>query len=269
MLETAQHTENAFVTLTYSDENLPADGSLQPSDLQKWLKRLRKRIDPTRVRYYAVGEYGDTSWRPHYHVGLFGFPSCAHGQTRRRPRWTEKDCCPNCRIIAETWANDKGQIGRIDLAKLETGSANYLAGYVTKKMTKPDDPRLEGRYPEFSRMSLKPGIGGDAIPEVADVVMRWTPEGQEVPMALRHGSVIMPLGKYLVRKLREQSGRDPGPTELTVAQAQAKLHHLSEIANQAPGLKKEVFKSLIQEEFASKVKAKEHKHRLFKRGRHL
>lgn len=131
-------------------------------------------------------------------------------------------------------------------------------------MTKPDDPRLEGRHPEFARMSLKPGIGANYVPDIADVQLRYNPDGVEVPFGLRHGSKIMPLGKYLVRKLRVQSGRDEKASLYSQIQQQEKLRDLYEIASQAPGLKKEVFKSLILEKFAKKVEAKEKKHHLFR-----
>lgn len=262
MLEALQHKENSFATLTYADETLPTDGSLRPKDLQLWLKKLRRRWTVSPIRYYGVGEYGDVSGRPHYHIALFGFGSCEHGQTRRFPRGRERVCCPRCGIIADTWG-----LGRIDLARLELHSAQYICGYITKKMTKPDDPRLEGRHPEFARMSLKPGIGGGAEHEIADVHLRYSPDAAEVPTALRHGTTIMPLGRYLTRRLRKAVGREEGPSVWTQAVQAAKVQHLREIADQAPGLKKEVFKSLIQEEFAKKIEAKERKYKVYNRRR--
>ena len=67
MLEAMCHGDNAFVTLTYEDDNVR---SLVPKDPQDWLKRIRKAVEPLRLRYYLVGEYGDISERPHYHVAL-------------------------------------------------------------------------------------------------------------------------------------------------------------------------------------------------------
>ena len=43
--------ENCFITLTYNDDHLPSDGSLVKSDFQKFMKKLRKRVYPRRVRY--------------------------------------------------------------------------------------------------------------------------------------------------------------------------------------------------------------------------
>lgn len=60
-----------FVTLTYDNKNLPDYGSLNKRDLQLFMKRLRKKDEKQRIRYYGVGEYGTETKRPHYHVLVF------------------------------------------------------------------------------------------------------------------------------------------------------------------------------------------------------
>lgn len=199
MLESMLHEESCFVTLTYSDDMLPIDGSLQPVHLKLWLKRLRERMSPALIRYFAVGEYGDKSLRPHYHAAVFGLGSCL-GWTRKKG-----ECpCPRCSVVRETWG-----YGHVMVAELNVRSAQYITGYVAKKMTRPDHKSLGGRYPEFARMSLKPGIGADAIPDVASDMMRYKlEERNDVPVALRHGSAELPLGRYLRRLLRLQVGKD-------------------------------------------------------------
>lgn len=67
-----------FITLTYAETNVPTFGStrvLRKRDFQLFLKRLRKRISPCRIRYFACGEYGSVTKRPHYHAIIFNFPS--------------------------------------------------------------------------------------------------------------------------------------------------------------------------------------------------
>lgn len=185
LLESKKHAENSFLTLTYDNENLPENGTLLKKDAQDWLKRFRHAISPLSVRYFLVGEYGDESQRPHYHACLFGVgPSFAD-------------------VVQTTWKK-----GHIMLGTLTHDSAQYVAGYVTKKMTSKADPRLNGREPEFARMSLKPGIGATAMEDLADVLT--TKHGCElitnigdVPMSLQHGNKSLPLGRYLRRKLRE------------------------------------------------------------------
>lgn len=197
LLERDLYADNAFVTLTYDNEHHPEGGTLVPAHLRNWLKSFRQAIEPIRIRYYAVGEYGEKSERPHYHLALFGYPACSRG----------KECrgCARCNVIRETW-----QKGFVTSLALEPGSARYVARYVIKKMTRPDDHRLAGRHPEFARMSLKPGIGAGALDYVVKTIIQYNllqPEG-DVPVTLRHGAEHMPLGRYLRRKLRKALDRD-------------------------------------------------------------
>lgn len=209
LLEASQYVDNAFITLTYSDETLPASQSLIPEHFQLFMKRFRKAILPARVRFYGVGEYGDQSQRPHYHAALFGFPNCRRGQSRfgLHPRMVDSEhkCCDVCDLIAITW-----QKGGIFVGALEMKSAQYVAGYVMKKMTSSRDYRLNGRHPEFARMSLKPGIGVGAMHDVADVLMRFNLDTSEadVPSVLAHGRKQLPLGRTLRTKLRKMIGKE-------------------------------------------------------------
>lgn len=195
LLEQLCHSDSCFVTLTYAPENLPTTGSLEPEVLQRWLKRLRKRIAdspyPTLFRYFAVGEYGDESQRPHYHAILFGIGRGYHN------------------YIDASWG-----LGLTDVADATQHSMAYVAGYVTKKMTAETDARLRGRHPEFARMSLRPGIGAVAIPELGKVLT--SEHGSkalrilhDVPETLKQGRKNLLLGRYLRQKLREEIGMDP------------------------------------------------------------
>jgi hypothetical protein len=203
LLESYCHEKNSFVTLTYDEENLPKDGSLKPDHYQKFIKRLRKRLSPARIRYYAVGEYGDRTWRPHYHFALFG-ASCETADVTGQPH---KGCdCSLCTAIRESWP-----YGFIVVGTLNKDSASYVSGYVTKKMTKEDDPRLSGRHPEFGRMSNRPGIGGHAASYIADALLSdhgnyMLSENGDVPISLKHGSRSLPLGRYLRDRIRKEIG---------------------------------------------------------------
>ncbi|UDN67563.1 replication initiator protein [robinz microvirus RP_45] len=220
MLEAAQYKDNCFVTLTYAPEELPEDLSVSPRVVQLFLKKLRKNAD--KFRYFAAGEYGDVSGQPHYHLALFGYPSCLFGITRQRPY-----CCIPCEAVKNAWGK-----GHVMLGTLEPKSMAYVAGYINKKMTKHDDPRLEGRLPEFARMSLRPGIGYGIMHDLASTLMEYELDVSlvDVPVVLAHGKLHYPLGRYLRRSLRKMLGRSPNtPIEALNAQKE-KLQPLREAA---------------------------------------
>jgi len=67
------HYGSKFITLTYANCHLVwRDGhpQLHRRHTQLFFKRLRKA--GYKLRYYGVGEYGCQTFRPHYHVLLFG-----------------------------------------------------------------------------------------------------------------------------------------------------------------------------------------------------
>jgi len=196
------HEFSSFVTLTYDQQHLPENGSLRPRDIQLFLKLLRKRMGADRpLRYYFVGEYGDETQRPHYHAALFGVSPL---------EWE---------LVQSVWPH-----GAVDnpvkkrLGTLTLESAQYIAGYVTKKMTSADDKRLNGRYPEFARMSLRPGIGATAIPSIAESLndstgARYLAQNLDVPINLNQGRKTLPLGRYLRKGLRDAMGFNPSDRE--------------------------------------------------------
>ena len=270
MLEAMLHPGNSFITLTYSEKTLPLNSSglpiLIPKDLQDWLKRLRKEIAPLVIRFYAVGEYGDVSQRPHYHLALFNWPVCSRGRTfysfsrfyDGAPR-----CCDNCRILHDTWGK-----GRIDCGTLEVSSAQYIAGYVTKKMTSKDDGRLNGRPPEFARMSRRPGIGADAMLKVAETFSHFNLEDvqSDVPSALRHGSRLLPLDRYLRRKLRKALGRDEKPSEEALAEIKAQMQVVwDSVFDSTPAIRQAKFKQAMIDQEANKVASMESRARIFRK----
>lgn len=190
--ESQLHTDNCFVTLTYSQENLPAAGTLVPVDLQLFLKRLRRVVEPRRFRYFAVGEYGDESGRPHYHAIIFGLGQFDAG------------------TIDRAWG-----LGLTATFEFNEYTAQYTAGYTVKKLTRKDDPRLRGRHPEFARMSLRPGIGAGAMALLADQLHHSAGLDNvaltgDVPTHLKIGKKTVPIGRYLRQKLREEMGMPDG-----------------------------------------------------------
>lgn len=186
--ESQLQADNCFVTLTYQDEFVPAGGSLDPVHLRNFFKRLRKSVAPRKLRYFAVGEYGDESQRPHYHAVIFGL----------NPLEAE--------LVYRAW-----QKGFIRVDEFNERTAAYVAAYTVKKMTEHDDARLNGRYPEFARMSLRPGIGAGAMAILADQLhsdagLDDIVRTGDVPRSLSIGRRSIPLGRYLRQKLRQEMG---------------------------------------------------------------
>lgn len=228
-LEACNHTHKSFLTLTYSDEKLPKLPSgngwtLRPQDLQGFLKRLRRRIEPLKLRYFAVGEYGEKEGKPHYHLATFGGSSCSYGRSRYSKIYDT--CCDWCELCRSCWG-----FGHIFNGELNDITAGYVCGYVVKKMTAMDDVRLlSGQHPEFARMSLRPGIGADLMDDVASALMFNEFDGEDVPGVLRHGMKMQPLGRYLRQRLRQRIGRDKSVPAVVVERMKDEMQPLRAFA---------------------------------------
>lgn len=197
MLESHLHAVSAFITLTYDQDHCPSQ--LVPRDLQLWLKKLRKRIAPQKVRFYGVGEYGDISFRPHYHVIVFGLGGLVVGRH-------SKEC--SC-VVCASWGQGLCHVGEVT-----PESVAYTVQYVTKRMTNVTDERLGGKHPEFARMSLRPGgLGKGALSAILDVVTSkvgacYVGKTGDLPGRIRATGKLWPLGRYLRRKLEDDYGVD-------------------------------------------------------------
>lgn len=187
MHEASLHEENAFVTLTYDDEHLPAAGSLDPAAFPLFMRRLRKAVRPRRVRYFYCGEYGEQMSRPHYHAVLFNwFPADAVACGSRGDHRVYRSA-----TLAELWSGGWHEVGDVTF-----DSAAYVARYVTKKVrgaaagehyaaVDPESGEVFARAREFAQMSRRPGIGQGWFQKFsAELEPEGTviESGQEVPM---------------------------------------------------------------------------------------
>lgn len=127
--EQKQAISSTFLTLTYDQENCPTvDGFmvLHKPDFQKYIKRVRQATK-NKIKYYAVGEYGEKTRRPHYHAIIFNAEN---------------------EVLQEKW-----QKGFVTTDKVTQASIHYVTGYLTKKL-----PYESKFYPSFSTMSKNLGI---------------------------------------------------------------------------------------------------------------
>jgi len=164
--ESTLHKQNSFLTLTYDPEHLPTDGTLQPGHLSLFWKRLR-HLAP-RIRYFACGEYGENTRRPHYHALIFGADFLGGSKPLDAQLYEHPD-------ITACWGK-----GTVAIAEVNMSTCCYVAGYATKKIGDPDT---------FIRMSRKPGIGHGWIDKYEDDVRRTGTvviEGREYPLPKRY-----------------------------------------------------------------------------------
>lgn len=144
-IESENSINSKFLTLTYNEKNIVRNGSvavLNPRDLQLFIKRLRSRLarqypDFPKLRFFAVGEYGGNTCRPHYHAILFNLPT---------------DNCVR-KIIEESWNK-----GFITLSAINSKRIAYVANYSLFSFLFSDDKNSEIPSP-FRVMSRRPGIG--------------------------------------------------------------------------------------------------------------
>lgn len=167
--ESRCHDDNCFVTLTYKPECIPSGGSLDKSHFQKFMKRLRKKLEKgfdyvdkkgekafypagDKIRFFHCGEYGEKGSRPHYHACVFGF------DFPDRKLFTERDGVRlyTSDVLSQLWPYGFSTVGDVTFE-----SAAYVARYITKKITgKKADEHYKGRLPEYTTMSRGGNVRG-------------------------------------------------------------------------------------------------------------
>lgn len=193
--ESMLHRENTFITLTYADEHVPPDGSLRYRDFQLFMKRLRRKYSNAAIRFFCAGEYGDTTYRPHYHALLFNFSFSDAEPWGRRTYRSES--------LEGLW-----QQGSSLIAPVTSASIAYVARYAVKKVygkaaeehytvTDRTTGEVQERVPEFVRMSLRPGIG-------LEFFKQYKTDLYPGDFAVMDGRQV-PVPSYYKRKLAELS----------------------------------------------------------------
>lgn len=161
MHEASMHERNVFLTLTWDDAHLPADGQLEYLPFQLFMKRLWKFAQPWDQRFYMCGEYGGLYRRPHYHALVFGFDFDDKSFYKRSE---SGDKLYTSDALSRLWPYGFATAGGVTFE-----SAGYCARYCCSKITGDlayfhyasigDSGDIVQLNPEFNRMSLKPGLG--------------------------------------------------------------------------------------------------------------
>lgn len=170
----------AFVTLTFNDDMLYKRNnpkSLDKLEFSQFIKRLRERIRVhygfTNVRFFACGEYGGKTFRPHYHLLIYGFnfPDKKEINYRNYPNVDHKlypKVLKDGRICSyyisdflnKCWspAGSDKPFGFHIISDVNFETSAYVSRYIMKKCTK-EESNLLGRQQEFNLSSRMPGLG--------------------------------------------------------------------------------------------------------------
>lgn len=181
--EASLFEHNCFITLTYDDDHLPDDRSLEMKHFQDFMKRLRKRfqgfqpvtldefdedlgisVPVTRypIRFYHCGEYGEKFRRPHYHAVLFNYDFLD------KVFWKDVN---GSKLFLSASLQDLWPHGFSTIGNVTFESAAYCARYIMKKklgkgswMSYADidfetGEVLSERKKEYTTMSRRSGIG--------------------------------------------------------------------------------------------------------------
>jgi len=162
MHEAQMHEDNMFITLTFNPESLnkrAIPSSLDVTEFQRFMKRLRKQIAPKKIRYFHCGEYGEKKGRPHYHAIIFGhkFDDLILHEENKKTKvklYTSKK-------LEKLWPYGFSTIGNVEFQ-----SASYVARYIMKKQKGTDSKtkintetgEVSEQQHEYNTMSRYPGI---------------------------------------------------------------------------------------------------------------
>lgn len=182
LLENSYHENACFLTLTYTDQNVPrsffCDSStgeilnpdapwltLEPRHLTLFWKRLRKWYGEE-LRYYACGEYGSNTFRPHYHAIVFGL---------NPDRLGLEDWSRNFRgdrlYLSRVLTDDVWKLGNVMVGEVNEQTCAYVSRYVMKKLKGEASVFYDehGLVPPFTRMSTHPGLGNQYFQDHPDI----------------------------------------------------------------------------------------------------
>lgn len=155
MMQEQKISDTSFMlTLTYNSDTIPITRngyrSLMKSDVQLFIKRLRKhhakRNTEKSIRYYACGEYGTETKRPHYHLLIYN----AHPDD-----------------FITSWKVGNKEIGSIHVAPLNMATIQYAFKYLQKAPTVGKHER-DDRNKEFQLFSK--GLGRNYL---SQAMVNW------------------------------------------------------------------------------------------------
>lgn len=204
MLELETAGKAVFITLTYNNEHVPiamlgeddvpVSFTLWKKDFQDFMKRLRRHFDPVKLRFYASGEYGENTFRPHYHAIIFGIGLDDFNDLIPKGKNELGQIYYISKTLEDIWSNGFGMI-----CDVSWNTCAYVSRYVTKKVYGFDGKAFEflNVVPEFSLMSRKPGIGRQYLTEHPDCL-----DFESINISTDENGLKIPIPKYYLKQLR-------------------------------------------------------------------
>lgn len=182
-----KHSTNCFfVTLTYADQFLPVGSNGMPTlrkrHFQLFMKRLRKSIEPHRIRFFGCGEYGDKTLRPHYHLLIYNWPE---------DKYLIDD------YIYKSWPYSQCSDALCITRLHDTSAINYCCKYVLKS-----DDDIDRDEKPFMLCSRRPAIGSQDITN--DRRRQTELENPRLTLYMEDG-VHVPVPRYYRTKILEDA----------------------------------------------------------------
>lgn len=181
-----KHAINStFLTLTYNDDAVPLDDGKMVLDkvaLQLFLKRVRKENPIPDMKYYAVGEYGEKSGRPHYHAIMFN---------------VEKELCYQKWSVIEPGGMQSIPFGHVYFGDVSQASIHYVTKYVINK----HNYAYKKRFRPFTLISN--GIGLDHIEKSAEYYRK-----NPVWNITQEGGIIGKMPRYMADKIYDDEMKE-------------------------------------------------------------
>jgi len=169
-----------FITLTYDTRNVPISDNgfmtLSKADFQNFMKRLRVNTRLPNIKYYACGEYGSKTERPHFHAILFGVR--------------------DAESIKNAWSLDGQLIGNIHVGKVTQDSMAYVMKYIDKSTGNGPKHYRDDRVREFSLMSK--GLGKNYL---SDDMKKYHQEDLRRMYVVRPGGSKLSMPRYYRSKI--------------------------------------------------------------------
>lgn len=214
LLETMNKTQNNFfITLTYDDAHLLSENfnidipQLNKDHLRSLLLKLKEKLRNEQEKilrrqyklsskeahkrstfplYYAIGDYGDHTFRPHYHIILYNVPV---------------DAIELYNIIEKLWL-----YGFIDVRPLLAEYCNYVVKYLTTN-TK------QYEWAQRNNLILPFRITSRHLMPDNKRIRKLAKEMDNGFNYIQHGPAKYGIPAYMKKKINQNRAREPGSSK--------------------------------------------------------